>query len=81
MKRTIKYIPEIEGCYGMRIWIPASDKELIAFIRPICVWGSATDQRFALDKTEYCYELPFGIHSIELWQHACRYFNIFFERM
>lgn len=80
MRRTIKYIPEIAGCYGMRIWVPASDKDLIAFIRPICVWGSATDQRFALDKTEYCYELPFGINENPLWQQAYRYFNIEFVR-
>ena len=76
MKRTLKYIPEIAGCYGMRVWIPASDKDLIAFIRPISAWGSATDSRFALEKTEYCYELPFGIESNELWARACRFFNI-----
>lgn len=78
MKRRIKVIPEIEGCYGMRVWVPASDKDLIAFIRPICVWGSATDMRFALDKTEYCYELPFGISDNTLWQQASKYFQITF---
>lgn len=80
MKRTIKYVPEIAGCYGMRIWVPASDKDLIAFIRPVCVWGSATDQRFALDRTEYCYELPFGIEDNVIWQQACKYFQIEFVR-
>ena len=78
MKRTLRYIPEIEGCYGMRVWIPVSDKDLTAFIRPISIWGSATAQRFAPDKTEFefCYELPFGIEKNELWVRACRFFNI-----
>lgn len=80
MKRTIKYIPEIAGCYGMRIWVPASDKALVAFILPICVWHGATDQRFVLDKLEYCFELPFGINENTLWQQAYRYFNIEFVR-
>ena len=76
MKRTIKYIPEVEGCYGMRIWVPAEDKELIAFIKPICLWGGHTDSRKTVDGYEVLYELPFGIEESFIWKLAMERLNV-----
>lgn len=76
MKRRIKHVPEISGCYGMRVWIPTTDTELIAFIKPICIWGGPTSERLGYGGRELGYELPLGIESNPLWQQACRYFEI-----
>ena len=78
MKRVISYIPEIQGCYGMRIWVPRNDTELLSFIKPICLWGGPTDSRSVDGTKENLYELPLGIVENTLWQMACRYVDIEF---
>lgn len=80
MKRIITYIPEIKGCYGLRIWVPVEDKELVAFIKPICLWGGPTDRRKASDSYEVLYELPCDIENNFLWKLACERLSIEFVR-
>ena len=80
MERAIQYIPEIKGCYGMRVWIPANDRELLTFIKAICLWGSHTDYRKTPEGYEVLYELPTGITDNFLWRLACERFNITFVR-
>lgn len=80
MERVIQYIPEIKGCYGMRVWIPANDKELLTFIKTICLWGDYTDCRKTQEGYEVLYELPTDIKDNFLWRLACGRFNITFVR-
>ena len=80
MKRIIQYIPEIEGCYGMRVWVSTSDSALCTFIKTICLWGSHTDCRKTCDGYEVLYELPHGITNNFLWRLACERLNITFVR-
>jgi hypothetical protein len=80
MERVIQYIPEIKGCYGMRVWIPANDRELLTFIKAICLWGSHTDYRKTPEGYEVLYELPADITDNFLWRLACERFNITFVR-
>lgn len=85
MKRTIPHIPEIEGCYGMRVIVPESDLKLRYFVEAICLWGGPTDTRKItvgehFGERGFIYELPFGIESNSLWQQACKYFNITFVK-
>ena len=76
MKRVIQYIPDINGIYGIRIWVPTTDKDLLTFLRPICLWGGPTDSRWVGDIQEVMYELPLGIKDNPLWKKACTYFEI-----
>lgn len=76
MKRTLQYIPDINGIYGIRIWVPTTDQALRAFLLPVCLWGGPTNSRLIGDTQEVLYELPLGIANNPLWKKACSYFNI-----
>ena len=77
MKRTLQYIPDINGIYGIRIWVPATDHELLAFLKPICLWGGPTNSRWVDNTQEVFYELPLSTATENpLWKQACSYFNI-----
>lgn len=76
MKRQLKYIPEINGVYSIRIWVPTADKELLAFIRPICLWGGPVDSQWVNGQQEVLFELPLGTRNNPLWKKACSYFDI-----
>lgn len=76
MKRNLQYIPDINGIYGIRIWVPTTDQELLAFLKPICLWGGPTNSRLVDDTQEVLYELPLGTAKNPLWKKACSYFNI-----
>lgn len=76
MKRVIQYIPDINGIYGIRLWVQTTDTELLAFLKPICLWGGPTNGRWVGDTQEVLYELPLGTKNNPLWKKACSYFNI-----
>ncbi len=70
MKRTIRFIPEVKGCYGPRFWVDRNDRELNEFFKLVCLWGGPVSAYTTCDKYELCYELPFGILENSLWQIA-----------
>ena len=85
MKRQILCIPEINGIYGMRVFVPERDAELRHFVGAICLWGGPTDTR-VITTGEHCgehaliYELPFGIECNTLWKRAVERLNIEFVK-
>ena len=79
-KRTVQYIPAVEGCYGLRLWVPTDDNDLHAFVKLICAWGGYSDCRKTSEGYEVLYELPFGIENNVLWKLACERLNIEFTR-
>lgn len=76
MTRTFQYIPSISGLYGSRIWVPVTDTEFLAFIKPICLWGGPTASRQVGETQEVLYELPIGTLGDPLWKLACTYFRV-----
>ena len=78
MKRVIQYIPEIKGCYGIRLWVPTNDTALSAFVKLICLWGGPTDFRDTDRGHEELYELPLHTEECRLWKLACERLNIEF---
>jgi hypothetical protein len=80
MKRTISYIPEIKGCYGLRVWVPTADKELTDFIKLICLWGGPVDHRDTARGDEALYELPMRTEENKLWKLACNRLDIEFVK-
>lgn len=68
--KLVRYIPEIKGCYGPRLWVDKTDKELCEFLKLICLWGSPVAIQGTGDKYECCYELPIGTFDNSLWRTA-----------
>ena len=71
MKRTARYIPEIRGCYGPRLWVDQADRELVEFLTLISLWGGPVNYENLEDgKRNILFELPFGTFENTLWQMA-----------
>lgn len=78
-KRIIRLVPEIKGCYGPRVWVPASATELRSIFVVLGVWPNYTDTRNTHDEYEVCYELPFEFTTTRIWKNFISRMNLTVE--
>lgn len=55
--KNITIIPSIKGCYGERVYIPVSKRELIYLFDTVSVWRQG--ERDTEEGKEILFELPF----------------------
>ena len=58
--KTITIINEIKGCYGQRIYIPASNKELVNLFDAVSIWRQG--EKCTEEGREIIFELPIGMN-------------------
>ena len=68
VKNVIYLMPEIRGCYGIRLVNKSGKKEVNDFLRLFDVWGSTGSARKDEDgDVEYWFELPFDSDDINMY--------------
>ena len=78
--RHVRYVPEVKGCYGPRLWVDRNDRELVEFLKLICIWGGPVNTRVMGEKYELCYELPLGTFKNDLWHMASLKLGLILEQ-
>ena len=79
-KNVIYVMPEVTGCYGMRLVNKSGKKEVNDFLRMFDIWGSTgTPKTDSNGDVEYWFEMPFDNDDFSM--HDFIYSNVFEEAL